>query len=350
MIVMPGIVAGDYSAEVEYVGQFNNIATGVVSAIANMTFGEDVAAAKAGIINAQQGTSLVQAIQDGTYNATDVNLSDPTVSLPVYTAGTYTIAVVTYDESGEVQGSATVTFDIDVFSNDDNAWTDLGEAQVVDGWVFGAFAYDPENDGDITEYAYGVEAQESVNVPGLYRFKNVWGAANPVGGASTTSVNTCLYVDASDPEFIVITPQSTGWTYGNFGTVYAFNLEGYVYDLGYDKEFAISKDYISTTIEDDIITVEGPVIWGTGKAFASGYGPYNAGDVSYIQLPKKATEPEQPEEPSSIGAKIAKAAAGVHRSASVRNNASFTSSFKLSRNGKNTKSINAGADSSLRLN
>lgn len=329
LVVMPGVQAGDFSAEVGFLGQFNNVATGLISAVAQMEFGADVASAKAGIINSSDATSLVAGIKAGTYEAVTVDLNDPVVTLPVYTSGTYTIAVVTYDENGEPQDSGDTTFDIEVFANDGAAWNDLGAAVVADGWIVGGFTtYDP------IDYAYEVEAQESAYVPGLYRFKNVWGAGTPLGNMSTTPENTCLYVNASDPEFIVITPQFTGWTYGNYGSVYAFNWEGYVYDLGYDKAFAVEKGYITTSIEDGMIAVEEPCICGTGRAFASGWGPYSAGEVSFILLPEAEEQPE-----AGVAARIAKAHKAPAKTAPKLNaGKQFKSSFKLQYNGLgNTK-------------
>ncbi len=332
MIVFPGVQAGDYSAEVEFMGQFNNVSTGVVSAVATAEFGEDVAAVKAGIVNASSATSLVAAIKSGDYEAVDVDVKDPVVSLPVYTSGTYTIAYVTYDSKGEAQDAGSASFEIEVFANDDVAWTDLGSATVADGWLIGGLYIDEGEDP--ADYAYTVQAQESVNVPGLYRFKNVWGSSNPLGSMTTTPENTCLYVDASDPECITIVPQSTGWTYGNFGTIYAFNWEGYYIDNGYSKA-TIPANRFTTTLEDGLITVESPLMCGTGPAFSSGWGAYGAGDYAAILLPEVGDDA-----PAAMAARFNKAAGKI---SSLKQNRRFTSAFKLARytNGRGAISLSA---------
>jgi len=322
MIVMPGVVAGDFSAKVDYLGQFNNVATGLTSAVVSAEFGEDVAYAKAGIVNAQRASKLIEEIKSGAYSAVDVDVENPSVSLPVYTAGTYTAAIVTYDSNGEAQDAGTITFDVEVFSNDAAAWKDLGYSQVADGWIMGALGLDEGE--DLLDYVYEVSTQESVNVPGLFRFKNVWGTANPLGSLTQTPTDTWLYINASDPEFITITPQFTGWTYGNFGSVYAFNWEGYVYDMGYDKEYAQKNDFISTAYEDGIIYVNEPGFCGTGKAFGSGYGFYGAGEFSAIFLPEQEENPD----PASIRAALK---SGKIDPVRVNKNRKFESAFKLAR-------------------
>ncbi len=339
MVVFPGVQAGDYSAEVEFMGQFNNVSTGVVSAVATAEFGEDVAAVKAGIVNASSATSLVAAIKSGDYEAVDVDVKDPVVSLPVYTSGTYTIAYVTYDSKGEAQDAGSASFEIEVFANDDAAWTDLGSATVADGWLIGGLYIDEGEDP--ADYAYTVQAQESVNVPGLYRFKNVWGSSNPLGSMTTTPENTCLYVDASDPECITIVPQSTGWTYGNFGTIYAFNWEGYYIDNGYSKA-EVPASRISTTLEDGLFTIVSPLICGTGPAFPSGWGPYGAGDYAAILLPDADENA-----PAAMAARFNKAA---NKISEIKNNRTFKSLFKLSYNHGNNGQRSAKESSPYRLN
>lgn len=281
MIVMPGVVAGDYGAEAQYLGQFTNNNTGETLAIGTFSFGEDVVAAKAGIVWAATGTSVVQGITDGTYTgAVDIDLNDPTASFPVYAAGTHTIAVVTYNESGEVAESSEVTFSCQLY-NDENAWNTLGEAAFADGWILGSFFR--LQDGDIYDYAYPVVAQESKSKPGLYRFKDVWGPNSPIGGNNLTPDNsTDLYIDASDPEFIMIIPQFSGVTFSENGTVTVTNYEGYYFNSGNSKEAILSQIGQSTTLKDGIFTVD-PPLFMISAAPGKLYGGKNP---AMIQLPE----------------------------------------------------------------
>ena len=323
MVVFPGVVAGDYSADVQFMGQFNNSNTGVISAVATAEFGEDVAYAKAGIVHSSTGANLVASIENGTYEAVKVSVDDPVVSLPVYMPGTYTIAYVTYDDADEPQGSGFATFDIEVYSNDDAAWEDLGYATFADGWLIGGLY--AENPDDITDLAYDVLAQESKNVPGLYRFVNAFGAGNVVGEMTTTAVNTSFYIDATDPEFITIVPQFTGFTYGSFGSVYAFNSEGYFVDAGFSKDEIVAAGRVTTTFEDGAFFVDTPFFCGTGSAFSDGWALYRAGDYSVIFLPE---EGEATPAALKVKAQAAKAQKTAKSYAPAQRK--FKSSFKVS--------------------
>lgn len=342
MVVMPGVNAGDFSAEVEYMGQFNNVNTGVVSAIANFTFGADVAAAKAAIVRASSGESVASQIAAGTYaDAVDVDITDPVVALPMTIAGTHTIVVVTYDDGGQAQDQATVTFDVN-FYNDDAAWNDLGDATFADGWILGFFGV------DVTQYAYSVAAQESKNNPGLYRLKNPWAPTlSPIGSFNTDPEQADLYIDARNPECIVIMPQYTGFNNNagdeeDFGKVFVANLEGRYADLGLTAEEIIAEDAITTTFEDGLFTVAMCFSTGTGPFYQNKWYYNNSQAMILLPEPEEGEEGEE-EAPAAI------APSNRPINAAALRPAAFHTSFKLARksnngNSRHAKNLNSKSD------
>ena len=344
MIVFPGVNAGDFSAEVEYMGQFNNVSTGVVSAVANISFGTDVAAAKAAIVRSASGSGAANQIIAGTYaDAVDVDLNDPVVSFPMIAGGTHTIVVVTYDDNGEPQDQASATFDA-IFYGDEKAWDDLGNATFADGWIGPIFGLDPINS------AYEVPIQEAKDNPGLYRLKNPWGTKSPISVLNDATTYADLYIDARNPDCILVMPQYSGFAnYDNwaddgeekdiFGEVYVGNYEGRMIDAGYTAAEIIGAGANTSTFEDGLFTFDPSFLRATGTATNGNWVYIDA--VSMILLP----EPEEGEE----GEEEAPAAITPSNrpiDAAALRPVAFRTSFKLARksnngNGRHVKSLNA---------
>lgn len=264
MIVMPGVSAGDYTAKVNYLGQFVNPTTGESSAMATFEFGKDVVSAKAALATTGDGAGLAAAVAAGTAaNIIDVNMAEGAqTSFPVVMGGTQTIAVVTYDDAGEAQESSFLSFELNLF-NDDAAWKSLGNGLLADGWITGVFFVE-----DPLDAAWEVEVQESKTTPGIYRLIKPWNSAScPILSYNQSKSQADLYIDATDPEFIRIMPQFSG--YADFepmknghvlGNFFVANVEGYFNSRGYDKEFLTEQEMIMTSIEDGMMIVQLPYI------------------------------------------------------------------------------------------
>lgn len=264
MIVMPGVSAGDYTAKVNYLGQFVNPTTGESSAMATFEFGKDVVSAKAALSTTGDANSLADAIIDGTAaNIVDVNMAAGAQnSFPVVMGGTQTLVVVTYDDAGEAQETVSTTFELNLF-NDEAAWTSLGNGLFADGWITGVFFVD-----DPLEAAWEVEVQESKTTPGIYRLIKPWNTTScPILSANSSKSSADIYIDATDPEFIRIMPQFSGYAINEpmnsghvLGNFFVANVEGYFNSMGYDKELLTSRDMIMTSIEDGMMVVQLPFI------------------------------------------------------------------------------------------
>lgn len=264
MIVMPGVSAGDYTAKVNYLGQFVNPTTGESSAMATFEFGKDVVSAKAALATTGDGAGLAAAVAAGTAaNIIDVNMAEGAqTSFPVVMGGTQTIAVVTYDDAGEAQESSFLSFELNLF-NDDAAWKSLGNGLLADGWITGVFFVE-----DPLDAAWEVEVQESKTTPGIYRLIKPWNSAScPILSYNQSKSQADLYIDATDPEFIRIMPQFSGYadfepmTNGHvLGNFFVANVEGYFNSRGYDKEFLTEQDMIMTSIEDGMMIVQLPYV------------------------------------------------------------------------------------------
>lgn len=349
MIVFPGVNAGDFTAEVEYMGQFNNVNSGVVSAVANITFGADVAAAKAAIVRSASGNGTANEIIAGTCaDAIDVDLNDPVVSFPMIAGGTHTIVVVTYDDSGEAQEQASETFDV-VFYGDEKAWNDLGDATFADGWIGAIFGLNPINN------AYSVPAQESKDNPGLYRLKNPWGTRSPISVLNEATNYADLYIDARNPECILVMPQYSGFANyddwaeegeeeDTFGEIYVANYEGRMIDAGYTAAEIIAAGANITTFEDGLFTFNRPFLTATGTATNGGW-VYIPNIISMILLP----EPEEGDEGEEETPAAITPSNRMINAAALRP-AAFHSTFKLARKSDNNskghriKSLNSKSD------
>lgn len=264
MIIMPGVSAGDFSATINYLGQFVNPTTGESSAMATFEFGKDVVSAKAALSTTGDANSLADAIIGGTAaNIVDVNMAAGAQnSFPVVMGGRQTLAVVTYDDAGEAQESYSTMFEMDLF-NDEAAWTSLGNGLFADGWITGVFFVD-----NPLEAAWEVEIQESKTTPGIYRLVKPWNALTyPYLGANEAKSSADIYIDATDPEFIRIMPQFSGFainepmTSGHvLGNFFVANVEGYFNSRGFSKAQIVANDMIMTSIEDGMLVVQLPYL------------------------------------------------------------------------------------------
>lgn len=133
-------------------------------------------------------------------------------------------------------------------------FTTLGWIDYTDPYICAMF------DTYITTYE--VEIQECDTKPGYYRLVDPYGAAYPYNepGDWDESVTSYLYIDATDPERVVIpeSPQTLDWGYGNLicwcGAEY-YQTQGYTADQLY------SFGYFGI-LYNDIIYFEAETLYG----------------------------------------------------------------------------------------
>lgn len=329
LVVMPGVSVGDYSATINYVGQYSNPTTGENSALATFSFGEDVVAAKAALLTNGNGAVLGEAVADGSAaNIIDIPVgSEGPVAFPVVMAGSQTISVVTYDGAGQCMDKTSISFNMTPY-NDDAAWNSLGYGKLADGWIAGVFFVE-----DIFADAWNVEIQEAKSTPGLYRLVKPWNNKYCILSGVNSSENMAnIYIDATDPEFIKIMPQFTGFSYNKKlgqmtepqGDFYICNVEGYFSSKGYSKDEIIANDMLTTSFDEGMLVIEFPYIDSDagipakkpdGNTEIIHWSAFN--EVSAVIFPSAEGE----DVPASVKGKAAKSLSGD----------SFRSSFKIAK-------------------
>ena len=164
-ITFPGVEIKDYSVEVSYAGKFES-ADGEISAVANVTLGEDVASAKAAVIAGRENTDVVNGIVAGSLeNIVDAKSGEVKIPMPTEAeSGTYTIGIVTYDATGEAQEYALATFNYSASGEVKETWTPVFLGDYTYKYVFcnsDGSPYVDENlvlyESDVNENRYKIE-------------------------------------------------------------------------------------------------------------------------------------------------------------------------------------------------
>lgn len=164
-IVFPGVELKDYSVTVDYIGKYYD-ADDNVYAVANVELGADVASAKAGLVEGADPADLVNGLVDGSIEGVDAVNGEVKIAMPENAAsGKYTIAVVSYDESGEAQEYDYVTFKYTNLSAPVTEWdltkTLVGDYEYVQMWegTDAGLTLTPKGNGvfTISDWGYGVD-------------------------------------------------------------------------------------------------------------------------------------------------------------------------------------------------
>ena len=100
---------------------------------------------------------------------------------------------------------------------------------------------------------WNVEIEESVEVPGWYRLQP-YKDSNPITDLIGKCDDTYIYVNATDPDFVIITPQVSGFEHKNpgskanrYATPYYISHAGKQYlDEGYSKPDIIAYGHAAT--------------------------------------------------------------------------------------------------------
>lgn len=276
-ILMPGVTNSDYSAEIAYAG-VNIDPDGNKFAIANVSLGADVNSA---IVAAVQTDSPQQAMQAMLTGAADVVSISNTgkaqqVLCPFEDNGAYVMMVIT-EADGEYQELNYVQFEVSLGAKE---WVAVGEMEILDGWLIpflsaGGVPLNPE------ENIFYAPVEENVNTPGLFRIKNMYGyslLSSYMEGVAN------IVVDASNPNFVKLTPQTSGvgslfGLSGQAEVPYISNIYGYYTSvLGATDEQAQAQLKAPATFADDVISFPAG---DCGKIYQSDpeLGFYNANRV-----------------------------------------------------------------------
>ena len=280
-IALPGheLYTPDYSADATFIGILKTVAE-THQALVDLKVGVDVAKAKYAMTDAGQSESAVaQAIVAGEIEAEELDGDSVRVYLPLEEDGKYRVTIVTYDEEGTAQESASCTFE---FEKGGSSWESLGMGVYTENILAALYEIDTQ--------VYEVEILASTKNPGLYRMKNAYGEAYPYNdpGDWDTSMDYYLEINAQDPQLVYVDKQETGlaWKEGPFAVQ---SLASYYYELGYTTDIILANaPNAFGTFADGVITI--PV--GGMLAYLNGDGPYkgNTGGEFKVVLPGAASK------------------------------------------------------------
>lgn len=150
----------------------------------------------------------------------------------------------------------------------ESGWTSLGTATMQDGWFFPYFGYEFTRRNIIS-----CEMQESDAEPGLYRLVAPYGKENlekaGIADYNIAEETADIYIDAMDPEYIMVLGQYSGWTVpGGMmdgieedSPVYIGSANAYLESAGMDMATIQAMAY-GGKFTDGVITVRG-TMWGT---------------------------------------------------------------------------------------
>lgn len=307
-ILMPGVTNSDYSAEIAYAG-VNIDPDGNKFAIANVSLGADVNSAIVAAVNTNDPQECMKVmLSEGAENISISNTGKTQqVLCPIDENGEYTMMVITEAE-GEYQELNYVQFEVSLGAKE---WVAVGEMEILDGWLIpflsaGGVPLNPE------ENIFYVPLEENVNTPGLFRMKKMYGYSL-LSSYMVESGN--IIVDATNPNYVKLTPQSSG-VGGLFGfngqaeVPYIANRYGYYTSiLGATDEQAQAAMKTPTTLENDVITFpEGDC----GKIYASDpeLSFYNAAVVNGERITYKSVMTILRDEPANAAKLERKGRAG----------------------------------------
>lgn len=160
-------------------------------------------------------------------------------------------------------------------------WTLLGTGSMADGWVLPALTVTPSEFYNPQDYIFPVDIYEKDGQPGMFLLASPWTSDKfPfIHLNGNTTVTYDIVVDATDPDFVIITPQVSGFEHKNpgqkanrYATPYYISHAGKQYlDEGYSKPDIIAYGHAATyDAKTGIINIPGPK-----------YG-HTASDVAYI--------------------------------------------------------------------
>lgn len=150
----------------------------------------------------------------GKYSASDANYSyvatngstidagDFSYSFDGKDAGAATIFFVAVDESGNVLEGVACRFFITYDNNDE--WESIGDATYTDNILTSSYNF------SVTSTDYTVQVEQNTGIENYYRIVNPYGASTPFSNYSLTDHNHYLYINAYDPEAVVIEESPIG--------------------------------------------------------------------------------------------------------------------------------------------
>ena len=140
-------------------------------------------------------------------------------------------------------------------------WTYLGTGTLLDGWVTPGIYY-PVNEVNPENYVFEVEIFESTETPGKYKLSSPWTSDKfPFKQFNKNTAPKDLVIDASNPDFVRIAPQESGFVHsdpksGNWYNPFYISCDGTRYELEGNEEADIIEYGYASTMKDGVITIK----------------------------------------------------------------------------------------------
>ncbi len=231
-IALPGGVIADYAVAAQYEGKFV-AADGSEQVLAGGMFGEDIASAKAFLVQDKLTLEALTAILNGETEGADMSLSEiededyvfsGSVYLPMAAdapTGTYTIVVVGYDADGEAQ-----EYDYTEFKYQNPS----DSAPTYSPWAKGDYTYtlffaDEDEEGNVVPYVdEGLLISRGDSNPNRFKVEH-WG------------YDVDFYFEFQEDGSILVDDQETGYVHSSVGMIYVDDLVDYTGGTEYGQSY-----------------------------------------------------------------------------------------------------------------
>lgn len=227
------------------------------------------------------------------------------VSLKEYAGKTVKIAFRYLRIDGNYVGNS-MMIDAVTIEHPGGEWDYLGTGTMVDGWVIPALTEGEYEYNDPRDYEFEVEIFESSSTPGVYKISSPYTSEKfpflNLNGNKDVAYD--IVIDASDPEFVLVDPQISGFEHNNPGNkadryavpYYISHAAKNFLDKGTSRSTIIDFGYGSTfDTEKGVITITSPQ-YGHEREDGTLDMGHGAGDFdavpTIITLPQPAPEPE----------------------------------------------------------
>lgn len=260
----------DYSVTVEYKGLYIDPAQST-QAIGVFSTGNDVAkVAAAAVLTSDPGAALEAVLAGGDDIVEFEGGKEITQLFKTQGPGDYIIMAVTYDETGEAMELDYDKFTINEGLSDPNlGWTNIGQADFIDGWILPAFAYGDGTQVIAADFQYPVEVQQNDDIPSLFRLVEPYGDNYPLAEQNKypSKRNIQFWIEP-DIDFYAIEPQPSGFGTSNWGKeLVIHDLMGMITAANPDVSHSViveftHENYLEeaiTTYEDGIVTINLPM-------------------------------------------------------------------------------------------
>lgn len=259
----------NYVPELTFAGTMVNADNSASYALVDYVVSEDVDELRLMAGKGMTANDIYNAILAGDSQVVTVTGTSGTARVQIDGSGSYTLVGVTFAEN-EAKEAVSLTFTTGngLPENAELHWPIVGTATIIDGWILPAFA----KGLGLSSYTAGfweVDLRESDSNPGMYRLVNPWASEGigtqpcPLYAVNNNKIATDIYIDATDPECVVIEAQYSGFTDAAGKPYFIANFAGSTAAAGLSKD-QIKANKGNTVFNDGFIEVQ-PAYYGNSE-------------------------------------------------------------------------------------